>query len=72
MRPKPPVVFVDLFSEERSRLIEVLDSLSEAQRQLPASWPGWTVKDIAAHVLGNDLNILRSAHMVVRVTRERP
>jgi len=71
MRPKPPVIFVDLFSEERSRLIEVLDSISEAQWP-PASWPGWTVKDIAAHVLGADLNILRSAHMVVRVRRKRP
>lgn len=69
MRPKPPVIFVGLCSEERSRLIEALDSLSEAQWQLSASWPGWTVKDIAAHVLGDDLNIVRSAHMVVRVTR---
>jgi uncharacterized protein (TIGR03083 family) len=36
-----------------ARLLDVLTSLSDDEWALPTECPGWTVKDVAAHVLGN-------------------
>ncbi len=58
MEQKRPVIVVDLFGEERTRLLELLSPLTDAQWALPTACPGWSVKDIAAHILGDDLNNL--------------
>jgi uncharacterized protein (TIGR03083 family) len=58
MNPKRPVIVIDLFPEERSRLLDLLLGLTPDQWQAETSCPGWSVKDIAAHVLGDDLNNL--------------
>jgi uncharacterized protein (TIGR03083 family) len=58
MNQKRPVIVVDLFAEERQRLLDLLGSLAPEQWSLATSCPGWSVKDIAAHVLGDDLNNL--------------
>ncbi|QUH01786.1 maleylpyruvate isomerase family mycothiol-dependent enzyme [Saccharopolyspora erythraea] len=49
----PPIDARPLFTPERSRLLELLRDLD------PIDWreesvPGWTVRDLAAHVLGDD------------------
>jgi uncharacterized protein (TIGR03083 family) len=44
-----------LFAPLRRALAELLQSLDESQWALPTACPGWTVKDIALHVLGVEL-----------------
>jgi uncharacterized protein (TIGR03083 family) len=46
------------FEPERRRLLALLDSLSPADLARPTVCPGWTVVDIAAHLLGDDLSRL--------------
>jgi len=47
-----------LFPEERLALLELLQSLSDKQWQTPDVYPGWDVKDIAQHLLADDLGRL--------------
>ena len=54
MTPKPPVHVLDLFPGERRELLSVLDSLTPEQWQAPTVCAGWSVRDIAAHLLGVD------------------
>jgi uncharacterized protein (TIGR03083 family) len=58
MKPKRPVETLGLFGEERRLLLEVLSGLDEAGWRAETSCPDWTLKDIAAHILGDDLNNL--------------
>jgi uncharacterized protein (TIGR03083 family) len=58
MTSEPPVSVVGLFPEERARLVELLRDLSPDHWHAPTSCPGWSVKDIVAHVIGDDLNNL--------------
>src|ERR1043165_9659988 len=58
MKDPAPVIVAHLFPRERRRLIELLDALSPAQFDLETYCPGWTVKDILAHVVGDDLGAL--------------
>jgi uncharacterized protein (TIGR03083 family) len=43
---------------ERAELVGLLDSLRPAQWAQPTAAPGWTVKDIALHLLDDDLGVL--------------
>ncbi len=52
-----PIRVLHLFPRIEARLIELLRSLSEEDWRRPTICPGWTVKDIAAHLL--DTNIRR-------------
>lgn len=58
MTPKPPVIVLDLFPEERRRLLSLLAELSPEQWQADTACPGWSVKDLAAHLLADDLGRL--------------
>jgi uncharacterized protein (TIGR03083 family) len=58
MQPRRPVQVIDLFPEERQHLIEMLSQLGADDWSKATSCPGWSVKDIAAHILGDDLNNL--------------
>lgn len=58
MHPKGPVLTIDLFTDERRCLLDMLQLLDEADWQKSSACPGWNVKDLAAHVLGDDLNNL--------------
>jgi uncharacterized protein (TIGR03083 family) len=58
MRPASPVEARDRFEPERSALLELLDGLSPGDWQAATICPGWSVKDIAAHLVGDDLSIL--------------
>jgi uncharacterized protein (TIGR03083 family) len=58
MRPVDPVIVLDLFPEIRSHLLGILAGLSETEWNAPTVCAGWTVKDIALHLLGDDMGCL--------------
>jgi uncharacterized protein (TIGR03083 family) len=58
MKPKPPVIVVDLFPEERQALLDLLRGLPAERWDAPTVCTGWTVKDLAAHLVGDDFNNL--------------
>ena len=58
MNPLPPVNAVPLFPEERAALLDVLSSLTPDDWSRDTSCPGWSLKDIAAHLLADDLGAL--------------
>jgi len=65
VKPLEPVLTVHLFPEERVALLKLLASFSAPKWDLPNVCPGWSVKDIAAHLLADDLGRLsrgRDAH----------
>jgi uncharacterized protein (TIGR03083 family) len=55
MRPPDPVSVLDLFAEDRAALLELLTSLSAEDWDTPTPCEGWSVKDVADHILGGDL-----------------
>ena len=58
-QPLEPILTIDLFPELRAALLTLLDSLTDAEWERPTlCCPGWSVKDVAAHLLGDDLGIL--------------
>jgi uncharacterized protein (TIGR03083 family) len=52
------VVVTQLFQPERASLLELLASLGAEQWQAPTVCPGWSVKDVALHLLGDDIGLL--------------
>jgi uncharacterized protein (TIGR03083 family) len=54
----PPIDVRPLFSVDRAALVELLRDLSGSEWERATICPGWSVKDIAAHVLGDDLGRL--------------
>ncbi len=58
MRLPEPVLVLDLFPEERAALLDLLSSLTEDEWARPTACPGWSVKDIAGHILGVDFRNL--------------
>jgi uncharacterized protein (TIGR03083 family) len=52
------VVVTHLFPPERASLVELLSSLGAEQWQAPTVCPGWSVKDVALHLLGDDIGLL--------------
>ncbi len=60
MRPPEPVFVLDLFPQERAALIDLLRELTESDWEKPTVCAGWSVRDVALHILGGDLgNISR-------------
>jgi uncharacterized protein (TIGR03083 family) len=58
MRPPDPVSVVHLFPEERAQLLDLLTDLSDEQWARPTACPQWSVKDLALHLLADDLGLL--------------
>jgi uncharacterized protein (TIGR03083 family) len=58
MRPPEPVLIGDLFAAERAQLLDLLAALSPGHWHAPTACAGWSVKDVAAHLIGDDLNRL--------------
>lgn len=58
MSPPQPVLTLGLFPDERARLLELLGGLTRQQWDAPTRCAGWSVKDIAAHLLAVDLGRL--------------
>src|SRR5207248_389111 len=49
---------LDLFAEERAALLGVLTAIHDEDWQTPTACVGWTVHDVALHILGGDLGSL--------------
>lgn len=58
LKPLVPVLAVDLFPEERAALLGLLSGLSDEEWGRPTVCEGWSVKDVAAHILGDDVGRL--------------
>ena len=58
MRPVEPIYVVDLFEPMLDRLLGLLHQLSEEEWYLATPCEGWTVKDVALHLLGDDVGKL--------------
>jgi uncharacterized protein (TIGR03083 family) len=56
--PVPTRRFAPLIALERSRLLDVLDSLEPADWDRPSPCPGWSVLGLATHLVGDDLSFL--------------
>ncbi len=60
LRPAPAIDVRPLLEEERAELIALLRELGEEGSAARTACTPWTVKGIAAHLLGNDISMLSS------------
>jgi uncharacterized protein (TIGR03083 family) len=58
MKDPEPILVSHLFPELHDGLLSLLKSLSPERWETPTVCPGWSVKDIAAHLFGGDVGIL--------------
>ena len=58
--PGPPVDTVDLFPGERAAMLDLLSSLAPHEWALPTVAEGWTVHDLALHILLGDIGWVSS------------
>jgi len=58
MKPVEPILIVDLFPEERTQLLSLLSSLPDEAWGKATACTGWSVKDVALHLLGDDFGLL--------------
>ena len=70
-RPQP-VETIHLYPEERATLLGVLGGLSDADWERPTVCPGWSVRDIACHLLADDLGVLSRHRDEYRPLAPRP
>jgi uncharacterized protein (TIGR03083 family) len=55
LRPVPPVDVLPLLEEERSELVSLLRTLDPQEASTPTACEGWSVRDVAAHLLQDDI-----------------
>ena len=58
MRKPDPILTIDLFPPTREALLGLLESLSPNDWERPTSCSQWSVKDVALHLLGDDVGML--------------
>jgi uncharacterized protein (TIGR03083 family) len=58
MKKPQPIIVIDLFPDLLDRLIELMAGLSAKDWDRPTAAPLWTVKDVALHLLGDEIGIL--------------
>ena len=58
MRKPDPILIIDLFPPTREALLGLLESLSPNDWERPTSCSQWSVKDVALHLLGDDVGML--------------
>ncbi len=58
MKQPEPILVLELFPELRRKLLELLASLAPQEWALPTACSEWSVKDVAAHLLGGDVGML--------------
>jgi uncharacterized protein (TIGR03083 family) len=61
MQPVQPITVIDLFPQERKLLLELFSEFEADDWEKPTICPGWTVKDIGLHLLGDDIGYLSGA-----------
>lgn len=57
-KPVQPLLVVDLIPEVRQELLSILESLSDEEWEKPTVCEGWSVRDVALHILGDDMGLL--------------
>jgi len=65
LRPATRVDVRQVMDQERAEFVRLLNSLTEEESNLPTICEGWTVRDLAIHLLGDDFSFLsrnRDAH----------
>jgi uncharacterized protein (TIGR03083 family) len=67
-----PVETIHLYPEERSALLGVLGDLNDAEWERPTVCAGWSVRDIALHLLADDLGVLSRQRDEHRSLAPRP
>ena len=58
MKHPSKIVVMDRFAPLRIKLLSLLADLKEEEWFRPTAAPLWSVKDVAAHLLGGDVAIL--------------
>lgn len=61
--------YAALFAAERKKLLALLNGLAAEEWEQPSPCPGWTLIDVANHLLGDDLGLLarnRDGHVRLR------
>jgi uncharacterized protein (TIGR03083 family) len=58
MKRPEPIIVIDLFPEILTQLLDLLPSLSPPDWDEPTACAGWSVKDVALHLLGVDIGNL--------------
>src|SRR5918997_2750312 len=58
IQPLGPIDVLDLFAGERAALLDLLTGLSATEWAAPTVCAAWSVKDIALHLLGDDVGRL--------------
>jgi len=61
MQPVQPIMVIDLFPPERWQLLKLFSELEAEEWEKPTICPGWSVKDIGLHLLGDDIGYLSGA-----------
>ena len=61
MQHVQPIMVLDLFPQERKQLLKLFSELEPEEWEKPTICPGWTVKDIGLHLLGDDIGYLSGA-----------
>jgi uncharacterized protein (TIGR03083 family) len=57
-QPVEPVNALPLIVETRAELLRILNELTDDEWQAATVCTGWTVRDVVAHILGDDMGIL--------------
>ena len=58
MKPVEPIHVVHLFPEVHARLLNLLRGLTAEEWTAPTACAGWSVKDVALHLLDGDVGVL--------------
>jgi uncharacterized protein (TIGR03083 family) len=58
MQPVKPIIVTELFPQERKQLLQLFSGFEAEDWEKPTICPGWTVKDIGLHLLGDDIGYL--------------
>jgi hypothetical protein len=58
LQPPQPIIVTDLFPEILDQLLSLLNGLSEEEWNKPTVCTGWSVKDVAIHLLGVEMGNL--------------
>jgi uncharacterized protein (TIGR03083 family) len=72
LRTPEPILVVDRFPAERAALLELLGALDPASWDMETACPGWTVRDIVAHLVADDLGRLSRDRDAYSPDRRQP
>jgi uncharacterized protein (TIGR03083 family) len=57
-KPVEPIFVSHLFPQMRAELLAILEDLSDDEWEYSTGCEGWTVRDVALHILGDDVGLL--------------